>query len=55
MRLLANENFPGMVVDALRTAGMDVVWVRTESPGVTDWPGHFSVIDDQRIRMRSLA
>lgn len=36
MRLLANENFPGAAVTALRNAGHDVLWVRTESPGATD-------------------
>jgi predicted nuclease of predicted toxin-antitoxin system len=117
MRLLANENFPRLVVDALRAAGHDVTWVRTDAPGSTDpdvlaravadgrllltfdkdfgelafrlglpatpgvvlfrssladptaaadfivrtlaartdWPGHFSVVDDQRIRMRPLS
>lgn len=116
MQLLANENFPRQVVEALRRAGEDVVWVRTESPGITDlevlaravaenrllitfdkdfgelavrhglpatcgivlfrvslrdldaaraiivatlrsrtdWAGHFSVVDDSRIRMRPL-
>ena len=116
MKLLANENFPRQVVEALRLAGEDVVWVRTESPGIadaevlaraeaedrllltfdkdfgevavrhglpatcgvvlfrvslrdlaaaaalivatlqsrSDWPGHFSVVDDTRIRMRPL-
>src|SRR5215468_3517141 len=36
MRLLANENFPGAAVDALRARGHDVLWVRTEAPGITD-------------------
>ena len=36
MRLLANENIPADVVDALRTAGHDVAWVRADSPGITD-------------------
>lgn len=113
MRFLANENFPGDAVEALRQAGFDVAWVRTEAPGSndqevlrraqsdgrvlltfdkdfgelafrahlpvpsgiilfriatpspshiarvavavlssrTDWPGHFSVIEDRRVRM----
>lgn len=116
MKLLANENLPLDVVEALRNAGYEVAWIRADSPGVddatilaravaeervlltfdkdfgelafrhgllatcgiillritatssqeaaekitaaltgrTDWPGHFSVIDDRRIRMRSL-
>lgn len=36
MRLLANENFPGVAVEALRSRGHDVVWVRTDSPGISD-------------------
>ena len=116
MRILANENFPDDAVVALRNAGHDVVWSRTEAPGSsdrevlhraqiegrvlvtfdkdfgelafraglpassgivlfrisapssshiarvavsvlasrTDWPGHFSVVEDRRIRMTPL-
>lgn len=36
MRILANENFPGDAVDALRQRGHDVVWVRTDAPGSKD-------------------
>ena len=36
MRLLANENFPGIAVEALRARGHDVAWVRTEIPGASD-------------------
>ena len=36
MHILANENFPGEAVEALRQKGHDVVWVRTESPGSSD-------------------
>jgi predicted nuclease of predicted toxin-antitoxin system len=36
MRILANENFPGVAVMALREAGHDVVWVRTDAPGISD-------------------
>lgn len=36
MRLLANENVPRLAVEALRTAGHDIVWVRTEAPGSPD-------------------
>lgn len=116
MIFLANENVPLEVVEALREAGYEVAWVRTDSPGAadeavlaravaeerilltfdkdfdelafrhglpatcgiillritaassreaaekiipvlagrTDWPGHFAVIDDRRIRMRAL-
>lgn len=36
MKLLANENFPLLAVQALRDAGHDVLWVRTDMPGETD-------------------
>ena len=36
MRLLANENFPREAVDALRSRGHDLAWVRTDSPGSSD-------------------
>ena len=36
LRLLLDENFPKLAVDALQRAGHDVVWIRTHSPGITD-------------------
>lgn len=36
MRLLANENFPLDAVEALRAQGHDIIWIRTESPGIRD-------------------
>ncbi len=116
MRFLADENFPGEAITALRAAGHDVAWVRTDAPGSTDrvvleravaetrilitfdkdfgelawrfglpahcgvvlfrvamppptgvgaaitdiltqrsdWPGHFSVVESGRVRMRPL-
>jgi hypothetical protein len=36
MRFLANENFPLDAVEALRKNGHDVVWIRVESPGISD-------------------
>ena len=36
MRLLANENIPGDTVTALRAAGHDVSWVRSDAPGSSD-------------------
>jgi predicted nuclease of predicted toxin-antitoxin system len=36
MLLLANENFPGQAVSALRQEGHDVAWVRADSPGIPD-------------------
>ncbi|MBN1902158.1 DUF5615 family PIN-like protein [Candidatus Sumerlaeota bacterium] len=36
MRIIANENVPGDVVKALRDAGHDVIWIRTDAPGSRD-------------------
>lgn len=36
MRLLANENFPALAVEALRARGHDIAWIRTEAPGISD-------------------
>ena len=117
MRILADENFPGIAVEELRKRGHNVVWVRTEKPGIgdrvilewaqteerllvtldkdfgelafgrdlaarcgvvlfrmkisnartgsmrivdilesrSDWAAHFSVVEDDRIRMRPLS
>jgi predicted nuclease of predicted toxin-antitoxin system len=116
MRFLANGNFPGAAVAALRADGNDTVWIGAAAPGSsdqdvlawaarderilltfdkdfgelarasalpatcgffllritmprpnevgrrlaglitsrTDWVGHFSVVEDNRIRMRPL-
>jgi predicted nuclease of predicted toxin-antitoxin system len=36
MRLLANENFPAEAVEALRSRGHDVAWVRSDAPDSSD-------------------
>src|SRR5947209_3306767 len=36
MRLLANENVPRLTVEALRAAGHDLVWARTDLAGSSD-------------------
>lgn len=36
MRLLADENFPKPIVEALRTNGHDVLWARTDLAGTSD-------------------
>ena len=116
MRLLANENIPGMAISVLRSHGHDVGWIREDAPGIgdhavlsrattegrilitldkdfgelvfrlglaapsgvilfrflptspsvvaqtvvtvlesrTDWQGHFSVVDETRVRMTPL-
>jgi predicted nuclease of predicted toxin-antitoxin system len=34
--MLANENFPGDAIAALRQRGHDVAWTRTDTPGSSD-------------------
>lgn len=36
MRILANENFPGDAVNALRRDGHEVAWIREDAPGSLD-------------------
>lgn len=36
MRLLADENFPKPIVDALRADGHDLLWARTDLAGTSD-------------------
>jgi len=36
MHLLADENFPKPVIEALRAEGRDVLWARTDHAGATD-------------------
>ena len=36
MRLLADENFPKPIVEALRAGGHDVLWARTDLAGASD-------------------
>jgi predicted nuclease of predicted toxin-antitoxin system len=36
MRLLADENFPRPIVEALRDEGNHVLWARTDCPGWKD-------------------
>ena len=36
MRLLADENFPKPIVEALRAGGHDVLWARTDCAGWKD-------------------
>ena len=35
MKLLADENMPFSVVRALADGGYDIVWIRTEAPGIS--------------------
>jgi len=36
VRVLANENVSGDIVQALRNFGHDVLWIRTDAPGSSD-------------------
>jgi predicted nuclease of predicted toxin-antitoxin system len=36
MRLLADENIPSSVVRVLADGGYNILWIRTESPGISD-------------------
>jgi hypothetical protein len=49
MRFLADENFPGDAVTALRAAGHDVVWIRTDAPGIADRNVLERAVTDGRI------
>jgi predicted nuclease of predicted toxin-antitoxin system len=49
VNFLANENFPLDAVEALRTAGHDVAWVRADAPGSTDPQGLARAVAEQRI------
>ena len=49
MRLLANENFPEDAVEALKQAGHDVLWIRKDSPGISDREVLSRAQDENRI------
>jgi len=49
MRFLANENFPGAAVRALRAAGHDVSWIRTAAPGMPDQDVLAWAVREERI------
>jgi hypothetical protein len=49
LKLLANENFPGDAVAALRARGPDVMWIRTEAPGISDENVLALAMTEQRI------
>ncbi len=36
MKILANENIAGDIVNVLRANGHDVLWVKTDFPGADD-------------------
>ena len=48
-RFLADENFLGDAVTALREAGHDIVWIRTDAPGSTDREVLTRAVAERRI------
>jgi len=49
MRFLADEDFLGDAVTALRAAGHDVLWIRTDAPGITDQEVLSRSLSDARV------
>jgi predicted nuclease of predicted toxin-antitoxin system len=49
MRFLADENFPRGAVEALRSAGHDVDWIRASAPGAADAAVLATAIAESRI------
>lgn len=49
MRIIANENVPGAIVERLRDARHDVSWVRADSPGATDQDVLQRAINEDRV------
>jgi|SRR6516165_5446081 hypothetical protein len=49
MRFLANENFPGAAVAMLKSAGHDVIWIRTAAPGASDLEALTRAAQDARV------
>ena len=49
MRLLADENFPRLVVQELRSRGHDVVWISEERPGIGDSEVLAFATNDKRL------
>jgi predicted nuclease of predicted toxin-antitoxin system len=49
MRILANENFPGDAVNALRLEGHDVAWIREDAPGSLDTQVLQRAQDEERV------
>ncbi|MDD1521422.1 MULTISPECIES: DUF5615 family PIN-like protein [Bradyrhizobium] len=48
-RFLADENFPGSAVDAVRASGHDVIWIRASAPGSSDREVLAQASHEQRI------
>ena len=55
MRILANEIFPCIILPRISEQSPAYIAkiITTAIESRTDWEGHFSVIEEQRIRMKS--
>ena len=49
MRLLANENFPRVAVEVLRSLGHDVLWISENCPSVKDEYVHDLAVRESRV------
>jgi predicted nuclease of predicted toxin-antitoxin system len=49
MKFLANENFPGIAVEALRARGHDIAWIKTDAPGSNDRAVLSRAVSENRI------
>ena len=49
MRFLADENFDGLAVEALRGLGHDVIWVSDAAPGISDEEVWDRAVKEDRI------
>jgi predicted nuclease of predicted toxin-antitoxin system len=49
MRFLANENLPLDVVEAIRSVGHDVAWIRTDAPGIKDHEVLARALNEKRV------
>jgi predicted nuclease of predicted toxin-antitoxin system len=49
LRILANENIPGQLVEALEQAGCDIDWVRRSAPGISDQEVLARAVRDGRV------
>jgi predicted nuclease of predicted toxin-antitoxin system len=49
MKLLADENIPLSMVRILMEGGYDILWIRTESPGISDIEVIQAACQDNRV------
>ena len=49
MRFLANENVPLDAISVLREKGHDIVWIRSDHPGISDEDVLSKALSEERI------